>query len=103
MARIRFGYDEGYNGLVQFRINGLDSLELNQKVKVIAWDTASSIDDSNFIDVDYTNDGSGFPYAVFTSEADGLYVSLTQIPEPAEWAGIFGVIALGFALYRRRK
>ncbi len=27
----------------------------------------------------------------------------TQIPEPAEWAGIFGVIALGFVMYRRRK
>ncbi len=25
------------------------------------------------------------------------------IPEPAEWAAIFGAIALGFAIYRRRK
>ena len=28
---------------------------------------------------------------------------LTAVPEPAEWAAIFGAIALGLALYRRRK
>ena len=26
-----------------------------------------------------------------------------NIPEPAEWAAIFGAIALAFAAYRRRK
>ena len=31
----------------------------------------------------------------------GVYVNLTQVPEPAEWAMIFGVIALGFVAYRR--
>ena len=28
---------------------------------------------------------------------------LTAVPEPAEWAAIFGAIALGLAVYRRRK
>ena len=28
---------------------------------------------------------------------------LVAVPEPAEWAMIFGCIALGFAVYRRRK
>ncbi len=28
---------------------------------------------------------------------------LTLVPEPAEWAAIFGAIALGLAIYRRRK
>ena len=28
---------------------------------------------------------------------------LTAVPEPAEWAAIFGAIALGLALYRRRR
>ena len=27
----------------------------------------------------------------------------TAVPEPAEWAAIFGALALGFAIYRRRK
>ncbi len=29
--------------------------------------------------------------------------ALPQVPEPAEWAAIFGAIALGLAIYRRRK
>lgn len=31
------------------------------------------------------------------------FITLIPVPEPAEWAAIFGAIALGFALYRRRK
>ena len=33
----------------------------------------------------------------------GIYNIYTQVPEPAEWALIFGAIALGFIAYRRRK
>ena len=33
----------------------------------------------------------------------GIYTIYTQVPEPAEWAMIFGAIALGFVAYRRRK
>lgn len=33
----------------------------------------------------------------------GIYNIYTQVPEPAEWAMIFGAIALGFVAYRRRK
>lgn len=31
------------------------------------------------------------------------WLTLTAVPEPAEWAMIFGAIALGLAVYRRRK
>ncbi len=34
---------------------------------------------------------------------NGYYLMSTVIPEPAEWAAIFGAIALGFAMFRRRK
>ncbi len=34
---------------------------------------------------------------------DGYYLNTVAVPEPAQWAVIFGVIALGFAMYRRRK
>ena len=36
---------------------------------------------------------------------DGSYTIYTEsvVPEPAEWAMIFGAIALGFVAYRRRK
>ncbi|MBE6414038.1 MAG: PEP-CTERM sorting domain-containing protein [Verrucomicrobiaceae bacterium] len=33
----------------------------------------------------------------------GVYNIYTQVPEPAEWALIFGAIAFGFIAYRRRK
>ena len=33
----------------------------------------------------------------------GVYINLTAVPEPAEWAMIFGVIALGFAFIRCHK
>ena len=41
--------------------------------------------------------------------ADGIgidsngWLTMTAVPEPAEWAAIFGAIALGLAVYRRRK
>ena len=34
---------------------------------------------------------------------DVYYLNLKNIPEPAEWAAIFGAIALALAVYRRRK
>ncbi|MBO5254361.1 MAG: hypothetical protein J6B07_00885, partial [Opitutales bacterium] len=33
----------------------------------------------------------------------GMFNIYTQVPEPAEWAVIFGAVALAFAMYRRRK
>ncbi|MBO5255740.1 MAG: PEP-CTERM sorting domain-containing protein [Opitutales bacterium] len=33
----------------------------------------------------------------------GVYINLAQVPEPAEWAMIFGLLALGFVSYRKRK
>ena len=34
---------------------------------------------------------------------DYVFATVTSIPEPATWAAIFGAIALGLAVYRRRK
>ena len=33
----------------------------------------------------------------------GFWLNAVAVPEPAEWAVIFGAIALGLAVYRRRK
>ncbi len=56
---------------------------------------------------------SGFSFSAETSYVDGLGTtvkgywlqasSITTIPEPAEWAAIFGALALSLAVYRRRK
>ncbi len=35
--------------------------------------------------------------------SDSGFITIASIPEPAEWAAIFGAIALGLAIYRRRK
>ncbi len=37
------------------------------------------------------------------SVVNGFLYSSAIVPEPAEWAAIFGAIALGLAMYRRRK
>ena len=33
----------------------------------------------------------------------GFWLNAVAVPEPAEWAVIFGALALGLAVYRRRK
>ena len=49
-------------------------------------------------------DGSAFEgLALHATEGGYFLASATAVPEPAEWAMIFGAIALGFAIYRRRK
>ncbi len=35
------------------------------------------------------------------TQRDGFYINV--VPEPAEWAMVFGLLALGFVAYRRRK
>ncbi len=48
---------------------------------------------------------NGTDWVSEVSLVDGYLFSdvLPQVPEPAEWAAIFGAVALGFAMYRRRK
>jgi len=43
-----------------------------------------------------------FVYEGTYGGSDGYWVS-TVIPEPAEWAAIFGALALGFAAWRKRR
>jgi hypothetical protein len=46
----------------------------------------------------------GIDQLFWTKGENGYYwLSATAVPEPAEWAMLFGAIALGFAIYRRRK
>ncbi|MBE6414494.1 MAG: PEP-CTERM sorting domain-containing protein [Verrucomicrobiaceae bacterium] len=44
----------------------------------------------------------GTDYMVEATEG-GFYINTVAVPEPAQWAMIFGVIALGMVAYRRRK
>ena len=44
-----------------------------------------------------------FVESMWVGDATNGYILTIAVPEPAEWAMIFGAIALGFAIYRRRK
>lgn len=48
-------------------------------------------------------DESGDLIAMKLVDGDGGKYLSTAIPEPAEWAAIFGALAMGLALYRRRR
>ncbi len=48
-----------------------------------------------------TYDGNTLSF--IATEFSDYSLTTTNVPEPAEWAAIFGAIALGFVIYRRRK
>ena len=52
--------------------------------------------------VAYNSDGELLD-GTWSVDADGYLFNSALIPEPATWAAIFGALALGFAVYRRRK
>lgn len=100
-------YLDDFTGNVEFKLTGNLELLLTQKLKLISWTQDTTIDDSSFVDVDndfYFESATGKSYDLtFTSEADGLYAQYIQIPEPSVYAGILGIMALTFAIYRRKK
>ncbi len=79
------------------------NVDLDKDYEIISWEGTSIVDfsESDFrgiFDTSLTN-----LEAVFTKRLDGLYVNFNAIPEPAEYAAMFGLAAILFALYRRRK
>ena len=82
----------------------VDSAENDGKgVKVISWAEQSSIGDDGFTANRYTGE-DGLEYlADFTAAGDGLYVKYVAVPEPSTVAALAGLLALGFAAYRRRR
>ena len=42
-------------------------------------------------------------FTAYDSESGGYWLTTTAVPEPAAWAAIIGTVALGFAVYRRRR
>ncbi len=62
----------------------------------------------SFLDKDgnAVNSDSYANFEIGETTIDGVkytYATMAAIPEPATWAAIFGAIALGLAVYRRRK
>ena len=86
---------EGMADYVEFNITGNLDLLVDNYTKIVSWTAASAIAENKYRANDY-----GALTAAFDVRDDGLYVS--YVPEPAEWAAIFGALALGLAVYRRR-
>ena len=59
-----------------------------------------SIDNSLIPEMPAEGEGIGFMHDAYKFN---LTLTGTAVPEPAEWAAIFGAIAIAFAAYRRRK
>lgn len=61
---------------------------------------AFSIDQTLVPEMAATGEGVGFEFFTGTT---AITLSGTAVPEPSTCAAIFGVLALGFVIYRRRK
>ncbi len=86
-------------------LNSLDGEILFEKSLVIGYDADNLTISVKSGTVTFVNNTGG---DVFVGEktiggGEYIYISNTQIPEPSTWAAIFGAVALGVAVYRRRK
>lgn len=86
-------------------LNSLDGEILFEKSLVTGYDADNLTISVKSGTITFVNNTGG---DVFVGEKtiDGgeyVYISNTQIPEPSTWAAIFGAVALGVAVYRRRK
>lgn len=86
-------------------LNSLDGEILFEKSLVIGYDADNLTISVKSGTITFVNNTGG---DVFVGEKtiDGgeyIYISNTQIPEPSTWAAIFGAVALGVAVYCRRK
>ncbi len=89
----------GYT-LVDFYLTG-EGIDLTdgREYRIVEWTAKSSLSADKF----QANTIGDFE-AVFDVRDDGLYVKyVNAVPEPATVAAVFGLAALGFALYRRRR
>lgn len=70
-------------------------------LKLISWSDGSKPTD--FVESQFKADKIDDKIANFEIKSDGLYVSYTSVPEPSTIAAIFGIFALAFATWRKRK
>ena len=83
-----------------FDFSGVFAAE-ETKYQIMSWESDST--------VEFTESDFGYTYngeinslnGSFLIENNSLY--FVSVPEPAEYAAIFGMLALGLALWRRRK
>ena len=105
-AKVKLTGENLLDGFIYFVSSMVDSYDDDAKTITLKRGTylyTISFVDKDGVDVtseNYENFGFG------TKTIDGVeyvYATMNAIPEPATWAAIFGAIALGVAVYRRRK
>ncbi len=87
-------------GLYTFEFNG-NFAEGSNEYLIISWGADATVD---FSEGDFAyeyNGSSDLTNGSFEIRDNGLY--FVAVPEPAEYAALFGALALGFALLRRRR
>ena len=83
----------------EFEFSGDVLIYLDDWIQIMSFEGgAEDFDASDFVANTFDNEWG----AVFKIEDNALYVKYTAIPEPAAIAALFGVLALGFALRRKR-
>ena len=86
-------------GLYTFEFNG-NFAEGSNEYLIISWGADATVD---FSEADFAYDYNGssdLTDGTFEIRDNGLY--FVAVPEPAEYAALFGALALGLALLRRR-
>ena len=87
-------------GQYMFDFSGVFAAE-ETKYQIMSWESDST--------VEFTESDFGYMYNGEENSLDGYFVMennslyFVSVPEPAEYAAIFGMLALGLALWRRRK
>ena len=86
------------SGIVDLDFNVAANTEIGKDYKLISYtDTALSVDSFNAIFAEGVE-------GTLSMKDNALWVTFTQVvPEPAEWAAIFGAAALALAFCRKRK
>ena len=88
---------------LNIEFTSLANIQQDAEYKLVSFETLSNGDINSFT----TKFLEGYDGELFLKD-NALWVKFTTVlpsavPEPAEWAMIFGGIALGLAVYRRRK
>jgi len=106
----KFSVDAIYGGIVDVYVNFTDAFIEHiigyegGSFGFNIFDTIVGDTDNMYWDIVQTN--GNYSWSV-TEQSAGYYViydiTANVIPEPSTYAAIFGVLALGFAIYRRRK
>lgn len=105
-AKVKLTGENLLDGFIYFVSSMVDSYD--DDAKTITLKRGSRLYTISFVDKD-GNDVNSENYAGFEigeTVVNGVayhYATMAAIPEPATWAAIFGAIALGLAVYRRRK